>query len=63
MCIDVPYVPILQMSEAAATLHALLAACCRPLLAVPPSKRNVKQVEALAELLAGFEVRRWPALL
>eukprot|EP00775_Hariotina_reticulata_P005930 gene5930-6170_t len=47
-------------SVAAVTLHALLAACCRPLLAVPPGKRNAKQVEALTELLAGFEAfSRW----
>lgn len=42
---------------AAAALQAVLAAACRPILRVGGRTRSAEEVETLAELFSGLEVR------
>lgn len=41
---------------AAAAVHAVLAAACRPILRVAGRGRSAEEVETLAELFSGLEV-------
>jgi CRP-like cAMP-binding protein len=48
---------------AAAALQAVLAAACRPILRVGGRTRSAEEVETLAELFSGLEVRVMPAVV